>query len=188
MKKAKYIILHCSGTNVLAFDDINIIKGWHQKRGWRTVGYHFFITSDGQVQHGRKLDEDMVIEKDEVGAHALGFNDESVGICMHGNDFFTPQQFRAQAALIEKLKKQFNLDNSAVIGHNEIPSAKKQGKTCPNYDVARFKKAYLKDDIKKAAHGKGNRGSDTVDEPGNKAGSKRHAGSAQKRPADPGKK
>lgn len=148
MKRAKYIILHCSGTDVMAFNDINIIKQWHQARGWRTVGYHFFVTANGEVQSGRKLDEDMIIEKDEVGAHALGFNDESIGICMHGNQFFIPQQFRAQAKLIEDLKKQFGLTNDAVIGHNEIPSAKKQGKTCPNYDVKRFKDHYLIADAK----------------------------------------
>lgn len=188
MKKAKYIILHCSGTDVLSFNDVNIIKGWHQKRGWRTVGYHYFIQANGTVQKGRKLDEDMVIEKDEVGAHALGFNDESVGICMHGNQFFTPQQFRAQALLIEDLKVQFNLDNTAVIGHNEIPSAKNKGKTCPNYSVEEFKKHYLKTDIKTEMHGQGNGGSNKRGKSGSKAGSKRIAGTAQKGSAPASKK
>ena len=183
MKKAKYIILHCSGTDVLAFNDVNIIKGWHQKRGFRTVGYHFFIQANGTVQKGRKLDEDMIIEKDEVGAHALGFNDESVGICLHGNQFFIPAQFRSLGKLVEDLKKQFDLGHDAVIGHNEIPSAKKQGKTCPNFDVERFKKHYLTKDPEKKGKSDGNRkgttGPNKPTESGTKKGLKGPAGAAK---------
>lgn len=44
----------------------------HRRRGWLRIGYHFIITSEGEIQKGREIEQ--------AGAHSRGFNDCSIGI------------------------------------------------------------------------------------------------------------
>lgn len=187
MRKAKFIVLHCSNSDVLVHNDVNIIKKWHQAKGWRTVGYHYFIQKNGSVQSGRALDEDTIIEADEIGAHTIGVNDQAVGICLHGRKEFTHDQWRSLAKLCRKLMQQFGLEPDAIKGHNEFPSAIEKGKTCPNFNVDTFKWLFM--GIKKTKKdGKGNSGPGKGDKPGNKAGFKGNFGKKQKGSADPSAK
>jgi len=58
--------------------DVTEIKKWHvEERGFEDIGYHFVILKNGQIQHGR--------DSSKVGAHALGKNHDSIGICLEGN-------------------------------------------------------------------------------------------------------
>lgn len=59
---------HCSAVQV---------HSWHKARGWVGIGYHFFITKDGDIYRGRPIDC--------IGAHAGGYNLDSIGICFEGN-------------------------------------------------------------------------------------------------------
>lgn len=190
MRKIKKIILHCSDSDVVKHDDVNIIKRWHIARGFKTVGYHFFIQGNGTEQRGRPLDEDTFIEPDEVGAHTIGYNFDSVGICLHGRKVFSYQQFRKLAIRIELLKHQCGLLNIDVVGHCQTTSGKKAGKTCPNFDVDRFKKKYLKKDpeqTKTKKDGQGSGGPSKGNKPGKQSGSKGSAGQKPKGSKDPGK-
>lgn len=131
------IILHYSDSDIKAHDDISVIDDWHKQRGFKCtlddgrvihVGYHYFIKSDGTVQIGRPLDK--------IGAHCLGHNKISVGICLHGKDKFSTKQFKALATLIQQLLIQF--PNSTIHGHNEFSY-----KDCPVFDVDDFIEDYL---------------------------------------------
>ncbi len=53
------------------------IQRWHLERGWATVGYHFVVSPSGRVFRGRPVDR--------LGAHVLGHNVGTVGICLMGN-------------------------------------------------------------------------------------------------------
>lgn len=53
------------------------IQRWHLDRGWATVGYHFVVAPSGRVFRGRPVDR--------LGAHVLGHNAGTVGICLMGN-------------------------------------------------------------------------------------------------------
>lgn len=53
------------------------IQRWHVERGWATVGYHFVVSPTGRVFRGRPVDR--------LGAHVLGHNAGTVGICLMGN-------------------------------------------------------------------------------------------------------
>lgn len=129
MREIRKVILHCSDSDVPAHDDVLVVDRWHRERGWRGVGYHYFIKKDGTLQGGRTLDE--------WGAHCQGHNSDSVGICLSGQHGFTAAQFDTLADLVEDLELEYPVEE--VEGHNHYDP----GKTCPNFDVDNFKNFYL---------------------------------------------
>lgn len=145
MAEWKRIVIHCSDS---AFGSASEIRGWHVNgNGWSDIGYHyvinngkvksnFFIDSfDGSVEVGRIIDGDDFAEKNEIGAHAYGFNSTSIGICLIGVDRFTPNQFGSLFNLVSDLMKQFGIKPENVIGHYEIDPKK----TCPNIKMNDFR-------------------------------------------------
>ncbi len=94
------------------------------------VGYHYVITLNGVIQHGRPIEE--------IGAHVKGHNQNSIGICYIGglDDNLKPKDTRtllqktALIMLITGLKDKF-LD-AEVLGHRDIPKVKK---ACPCFDA-----------------------------------------------------
>lgn len=75
-KKVKYIIVHCSDSRVDAGITAVDIKRWHVARGFETIGYHYVINPDGSIAFCRSTQF--------VGAHAVGFNHSSIGVCYIG--------------------------------------------------------------------------------------------------------
>lgn len=151
------IILHCSDS---LFGSASEIRRWHQANGWKDIGYHFVINNglivpdivdkstgklkqtclylpcmDGQIEVGRRLDGDKFISDNEAGAHALGYNANSIGIVWIGVYSFTPAQFMSGARLITELWNLFGR-NIPVKGHYEVS----QNRTCPNFNVPLFVK------------------------------------------------
>lgn len=99
----RYIILHCSATRCNSDYTVEQLLRDHRARGFRTIGYHFYIRRDGTVsQHRRLL---------EVGAHCRPFNRCSIGVCYEGGldseghpaDTLTPEQFEYLEQLLTKL-------------------------------------------------------------------------------------
>lgn len=142
-KQLADIIVHCSDSD---FGSAAEIRRWHLEKGWRDIGYHFVIGNgrphpdlyipsiDGSVEVGRTLDGDSFISENEVGAHALGYNDTSIGICLIGKTRFSERQFGTLFSLLHELRKRFSIENEAVLGHYETPLS--HGKTCPNIDMS----------------------------------------------------
>ena len=122
MRKIDTIIIHCSASDRKEADDIGVIRKWHTDKGWDDVGYHYFIKSDGEVQVGR--------EHKKIGAHALKYNAESLGICLHGlhAEDFTDEQFEACASLCDDLIDKYNI--KSIIPHNFVANKK-----CPVFNV-----------------------------------------------------
>jgi hypothetical protein len=128
MRTVNEIILHHSDSDVEAHDDIRIIRKWHvEERGWRDVGYHYFIRKDGTIQRGRSLDQ--------IGAHCAGHNRASIGICLSGGDKFTVRQFCSLYDLLNNLYREFG--KIRTVGHNAYSD-----KACPNFDVEDFLTRY----------------------------------------------
>lgn len=71
-----FIIVHSALTYPEMDCDAKIIAGWHIKKGWSAIGYHYVIRRDGIVELGRPADR--------VGAHCLGRNHDSIGIVLAG--------------------------------------------------------------------------------------------------------
>jgi len=136
------IVVHCSDST---WGSAAEIRRWHMGKGWRDIGYHrvikngwpthgmFIDAEDGAVECGRDLDGDQYIIGAEVGAHALGYNTNSIGICMIGKDRFTPSQIGSLLKLLQELRERFHITPDHILGHYE--TAKAHGKTCPNIDM-----------------------------------------------------
>ena len=152
MAKLTNIVIHCSDSE---FGSASEIDRWHRARGWSGIGYHFVILNglivpktgyqtrlhldcmDGQIEVGRKIDGDNWVSANEAGAHALGFNDKSIGICLIGVKDFTHRQMSALRTLVSELCIHYGLTAKNVVGHYETPKA--GGKTCPNFDMQAFR-------------------------------------------------
>lgn len=137
----KGIVIHCSDSK---FGSAQLIEDWHKERGWSDIGYHFVILN-GKFENDSNLEVmDGMIESardmDLAGAHAKGYNDW-IGICLIGVDQFTDRQFKSLYRLIFELKNKFNIPSSNIIGHYQCKD--NGGKTCPNFDVDKFKDDYL---------------------------------------------
>lgn len=129
----EWIVLHHSETKG---GDVRFIRHIHvHDNGWRDVGYHYVLPNgkghgdwpagkDGEIQKGRHLDHDQIFESDEYGAHAKGFNRESIGICLIGDFQFslpTQKQIGALIGLLEKECRRWKLDPmKAIIGHRDL--------------------------------------------------------------------
>ena len=64
MRSINMIVVHCSATRAdcaLTTEDLETI---HRRRGFRGIGYHYYIRRDGTVVNTRALEL--------VGAHAKG--------------------------------------------------------------------------------------------------------------------
>ena len=130
MRPISKVVVHCSATP--DFQDVGFkeINAWHLEKGWKGPsgigsGYHYIIRRNGTVEVGRM--------PDEAGAHVQGANFDSVGVCLIGTHEFNESQIKSLRRVILSLLAMF--PGSKVYEHRQFPSAKKQGKTCPNMDV-----------------------------------------------------
>ncbi len=130
MRDIDYIVIHCSATPSHLDIGAADIDRWHRERGFRKIGYHFVIRLNGVLETGRDLKE--------PGAHARGYNRNSIGICYVGglNEAGYPSDTRteAQKTTLTSLVKAFhNIWPSAkIVGHRELPGVHKD---CPCFDV-----------------------------------------------------
>lgn len=131
MRKINEIIVHCAATpegkNFKAAD----IDRWHRERKMKCIGYHYVVDLDGTVEPGRP--------ESEIGAHCLGHNQYSIGVCYVGGlaaDDKTPKDTRTAAqkeallALLNKLRAKY--PNASIHGHRDFAA-----KACPSFDATR---------------------------------------------------
>lgn len=133
MREINKIIIHCSATKPEQNIGVNNIRKWHtdpvpQGNGWRDVGYHYVIKLDGTLEKGRDIHE--------TGAHAYGYNTNSIGICLAGGvdkfnnpkQNYTANQYYSLKKLLDVLCVTF--PNADIIGHNDVSN-----KACPVFNV-----------------------------------------------------
>lgn len=125
MRKLELIVIHCSATPNGRPTTVADIDGWHKKRGFAMIGYHYVIYVDGSIHEGRPLAK--------IGAHASGYNARSIGICMVGTDEFTKTQWDSLESLVNFLKEKFSIHE--VVGHRMLPDVHKD---CPGFNVAEW--------------------------------------------------
>ena len=96
--------------------------------GFRDIGYHFYITRDGEICQGRPLEK--------VGAHCRDHNTHSIGICYEGGldiagrpqDTRTLAQRGSLLALLRELRKRF--PKALIVGHHDLNPMKE----CPCFN------------------------------------------------------
>ena len=129
MRKINEIIVHCAATpegkNFKAAD----IDRWHRERKMKCIGYHYVVDLDGTVEPGRP--------ESEIGAHCLGHNQYSIGVCYVGGlaangktakDARTAAQEEALLTLLKKLRAKY--PNASIHGHRDFAA-----KACPSFDA-----------------------------------------------------
>mgnify|MGYP003683321097 CR=1 FL=1 len=132
MRKIDTLVIHCSATPEGRAVSVETIRGWHMKKGWRDIGYHFVIGLDGVVHRGRPLGQ--------IGAHVKGHNTGSIGICYVGGvtndglldpkDTRTPEQKAALDALLTSLCLEYPIKR--ILGHRDFAGV---AKACPCFDA-----------------------------------------------------
>lgn len=118
------LVVHCAASKGDVSADT--IRQWHLDRGWRDIGYHEVIRTSGLIEIGRDIDE--------IGAHAAGYNANSIGICLSGGfsgdvSDFTEEQLQSLRDRIDHWTGVYG--SLQVVGHNDLTTKK----TCPNFDV-----------------------------------------------------
>ena len=138
------IVIHCTATRPSMDVGRVEVDAWHRHRGFFGIGYHYVIRRNGWLEEGRN--------SEDIGAHARGFNSNSIAIAMVGGvtetdvnvseDNFTDEQWVTLKSLVERLKELY--PDAEVLGHRDLP---KVSKDCPSFDV----KQWWADEIIKVA-------------------------------------
>ncbi|QQS60166.1 N-acetylmuramoyl-L-alanine amidase [Candidatus Falkowbacteria bacterium] len=132
-QRTEYIIVHTTGGTANRDQE----HAHHKRKGWKGIGYNLFIERNGSMVDGRG--------EDAVGAHAVGYNTNGIGISYVGCDQEPPptnQSFSnavskgtiKQAQLdtlisaIKNLQQKYSVPRNKVLGHTETPGV---GKACP---------------------------------------------------------
>lgn len=133
--RIRKIIVHCSDTpdhQKIGYFEIN---SWHQARGWEGwapkhhengriyCGYHYLVDKDGFIEIGRP--------EHVVGAHCIGHNVGSLGVCWIGRHNLNLLQREALFQLLDALMEAHGLTVDDIYGHKEF----NQHKTCPNFHL-----------------------------------------------------
>ena len=122
----KIIIHHTAGSGGESVEDIH---AYHQRQGWAGIGYHYFIDRNGTVYRGRPVWA--------IGAHAYGYNSDSLGVCLAGNFSDTVPflgQLRSLIYLTADLCARSWIDVDAVYGHGYIPGGEPDT-ACPGTNL-----------------------------------------------------
>ena len=112
----EYIILHHSATKDGSYyrDFDSILRG-HLARGYRDIGYHYVIE---RVQGALVVIPGRA--EWEVGAHCLGRNADSIGICVVGNfenEDPTEEHYQTVADLCKDIMTRYFI--KAIDGHRD---------------------------------------------------------------------
>lgn len=164
MRPIDLIVIHCSASREDRDYTFEQLAKDHKARGFRTVGYHYFIRKDGTRYTGRPIAE--------IGAHVgdLNKNSNSIGICYEGGvdsklkakDTRTEEQ-KAEllATILEVLyylkRNGQDISKIRIAGHRDLsPDLDKDGvvephewvKQCPCFDATKEYKNIVSDFIK----------------------------------------
>ena len=142
MREINLIVVHCSATRADRDFTENDLEVCHRHRGFNGAGYHFYIRKNGDIKNTRPLEK--------PGAHALGYNAHSIGICDEGGldvryrpaDTRTEWQKHSLRVLIRTLLMDY--PGCRVCGHRDLsPDRNGDGrispeewvKECPCFEV-----------------------------------------------------
>ena len=133
MRKIELIVIHCSATRENQNFTVEALEACHRARGFRGIGYHYYITKDGTIYPCRP--------EEQAGAHARRYNARSIGICYEGGldrdgnpaDTRTEAQKESMKELLRSLCTDY--PEAEIIGHRDLPWVQK---ACPCFDVKQW--------------------------------------------------
>lgn len=127
----KYLIIHCAYTKRSMDISADDVRRWHKAKGWRDIGYNYYIKFDGTIEEGRDLKH--------TGAHTIGHNHDSIAICLEGGmseqgkpeDTLTVDQWKSVTKIYLEAVKIY--PGIILAGHNQF-----NNKHCPCFDVREY--------------------------------------------------
>jgi N-acetylmuramoyl-L-alanine amidase len=145
------IMIHCSDSH---YGGLDVIKFWHTiDNGWDDIGYNWVLTN-GELGHSYAGSREYIEMNDGLiqigrdikyaGAHAKGYNDDYLSICLVGEQSFTSKQWFGLIEFLHNLKTTnlidglitgVKFDETNLKGHYEVNA----GKTCPNIDMNKLR-------------------------------------------------
>ncbi len=128
MRNITEIIVHCTATPAGRAVTAAEVDRWHRERGFDGIGYHYLVGLDGTIEVGRP--------EERVGAHCLGHNARSIGVCYVGGcdremrpaDTRTDAQRRALLRLLKALLRRY--PGASIRSHRDFAA-----KACPSFDA-----------------------------------------------------
>jgi N-acetylmuramoyl-L-alanine amidase len=133
-RKVDLIVIHTTATREDKPYSVEQLARDHKARGFSEPGYHRYIRRDGTVVNLRHFDK--------IGAHAAGFNKNSIGISYEGGldvkgqpkDTRTPAQIKA---IVEQIKEAQAYAGAGavkrIVGHRDLsPDLDGDGQVEPN--------------------------------------------------------
>ena len=130
-REVSLLVIHCSATRYDRDFPVEALRSSHKARGFADIGYHFYITRDGELHRCRPVNQ--------IGAHAAGWNDKSIGICYEGglDEQGRPADTRtyAQRCTLMDLLRQLRRDypEARILGHYQLSPYIR--KACPCFDA-----------------------------------------------------
>ena len=124
--KTDYIVLHHVGANGSFTPEQ--IHAEHLRKGWRGIGYNFYVRRDGTIYRGR--------EENAAGGHTEGYNNASIGICFEGNfevETMPDAQKKAGQELIAYLTTKY--PSAKVVRHKDLNATACPGKNFPFAEI-----------------------------------------------------
>lgn len=122
------VVLHHAAASSATVWDIN---DWHLDRGFNGIGYHYYVRKDGCVYHGRP--------EWALGAHAIGANDWSIGVCCEGDymtEIMPDAQINSLKALLRDIMSRYG--ELLIKQHKEVSSTDCPGDRFPWAEVEQF--------------------------------------------------
>lgn len=130
-REVNLLVVHCSATRCDRDFPLEALERSHKQRGFAGIGYHFYITRDGEIHVCRPVHQ--------MGAHAVGWNDKSIAVCYEGglDETGTPADTRtwAQKCALMDLLRQLKVDypHARILGHRQLSPYIR--KSCPCFDA-----------------------------------------------------
>ena len=132
-REVNLLVVHCTATRCNKDFPMSTLRASHKARGFADIGYHFYITRDGETHPCRPVHQ--------IGAHATGWNDKSIGICYEGgldeNGRIADTRTYAQKCALLDLLRQLKTDypKARILGHYQL--SENIRKACPCFDAKR---------------------------------------------------
>lgn len=132
LNKPEYLIIHhTGGTDANPLADTShhtfaIVKQHHLNINFEDIGYHYFIEKDGALKAGRA--------ENYHGAHTIGYNTTSLGICLAGN-FDLTKPTEAQEKTLQVLLQDLCV-KYLIARENIVPHRRFAKKTCYGKNLA----------------------------------------------------